>query len=599
MLGTAEQSGVAGAAWRAALGTAAFALALGAPLVVVAATADHLEHPLVAAVLRAAWIGLYAAVGLWFARTRSHWRLGVTMTTCAAITAVASTDVLSGSAAYTVSRIAALALIPVLMLMLIAIPEARAVRARASGWILLSIPVALALGTGYLMVAAEAPWGQAASECAGPCAGSGIQVGDLPGLAHALAAAVAVTLLAALGVTVVALVGEIRRASAITGRVLRSVGWLLAIWGAPLAVGLVAIAVDPQPGTLGPYLVTVSIIRAALPLALLGVVLGRAARPARIRDELTTRLARVDDPATVERVISDVLGDPSLRLAFRDGRGWIDVDGRLLAADALGSDRGWAFLDDEQRAALVFDPALEAQETRMHAVAGLGAAALERARSEAELRATRRRLVQVAEQERKRIERNLHDGAQQRLIGMAVRVAIARETLASRPELALPLLREFGVDVQLALDELRELAHGLYPPVLADHGLTEALRSLARQAPVPVETAIATVGRVDALTEAAVYFCCSEALQNAVKHAGPEAVIALRLVEEDGALEFEVRDDGPGFAVGTQEPGTGLMGMRDRVEAVGGTLAIESAPGAGTRVRGRVPPDAGTPEAMG
>ena len=221
--------------------------------------------------------------------------------------------------------------------------------------------------------------------------------------------------------------------------------------------------------------------------------------------------------------------------------------------------------------------------------------------TEAELRATRRRLVHVAEQERKRIERNLHDGAQQRLIGMAVRVAIARETLASRPELALPLLREFGVDVQLALDELRELAHGLYPPVLADHGLTEALRSLARQAPVPVETAIATVGRVDALTEAAVYFCCAEALQNAVKHAGPEAEIALRLrQEDDGALAFEVSDDGPGFAVDAPgRPGTGLMGMRDRVEAVGGTLTVESAPGAGTRVRGRVPPDAGTPDAMG
>ena len=273
---------------------------------------------------------------------------------------------------------------------------------------------------------------------------------------------------------------------------LRSVGWLLAIWGAPVAVGLVAIAVDPQPGGLSPYLVTTSVIRAALPLALLGVVLGRAARTARIRDELTTRLARADDPAEVERVISDVLGDPSLRLAFRDGPGGSTWTAGSSTADAPGSDRGWAFLDDEHRAALVFDPALEAQETRMHAVAGLGAAALERARTEAELRATSAAArPRWPSRSGKRIERNLHDGAQQRLISMAVRVAMARETLASRPELALPLLREFGVDVQLALDELRELAHGLYPPVLADHGLAEALRSLARHAPVPVETAIA------------------------------------------------------------------------------------------------------------
>jgi signal transduction histidine kinase len=128
--------------------------------------------------------------------------------------------------------------------------------------------------------------------------------------------------------------------------------------------------------------------------------------------------------------------------------------------------------------------------------------------------------------------------------------------------------------------------------VLADRGLPEALRSLARQSPVPVETGVAEVGRLDALTEAAVYFCCAEALQNAAKHAGPDARVALRLRADDGALLFEVSDDGPGFDTGGRGRGTGLAGMEDRIGAVGGTLAIRSAPGAGTRVRGRIPRDA-------
>jgi len=577
------------AAWRAAVAMAAFALALGVPLVVAAVAAGNLRYPALAVVLRAAWICLYAAVGLWFARMPGQRRLGVMLTVCAALSAVAGTDALAGQAAYTVSRTVALALPAALVLMLIAIPEARPLRARASRLVGASIPVALALGTAYLMVAAEAPWGQAASECAGTCAGSAIQVVDAPVAAHVLAAAVAAAVIAPIAVAVAALVGEAQRASPLAARVLRSVGWLLAVWGAPLAVGMVAIAIDPEPGGLSPFLVTTSVIRAVLPLAMLGVVAGRAARTAAIRDRLSARLAHANDPATVERIIADVVGDPSLRLAFRNGAGWIDVEGRPIDVDRPGGDRGRAFLGEERVAALVFDAALGSQERRMNAVAALGAAALERARTEAELRAARLRLVDVADQERRRIGRDLHDGAQQRLIGMALRVAIARETLEAHPELAVPLLQEFGADLQTALDELRDLAHGVYPPVLADHGLAEALRALARRSPVPVETTVAAVGRLDPLTESAVYFCCSEALQNAAKHAGPAARIELGLRREGDAVEFEVHDDGPGFDTDAPRSGAGLTGMRDRIEGVGGTLTIASTPGGGTRVRGRVP----------
>ncbi len=576
-------------AWYVALGTAGFAVALGTPLVVAAATGDHLRYPVAAAVLRACWIGLYAVVGLALARGEGQRRLGLMMTSCAALGAIASTDVLPGAGAYTVSRTATLAVVPLLALMLISVPEARAARLRAWGVLVISIPVVLGLGVAFLTVAAEAPWGQAASDCAGTCAGSAVQVADAPGVAHVLVVAVALALVAPLAVVAREVVRAARTESPVAGRSLRWVAWLLVIWVAPLAVGLVVISVDPEPGRLSPYLVTTSVIRAVLPIAILGVIVGRLARTATMRDELTLRLAHAEDPAEVEHVITDVLGDPSLRLAFRDGTEWIDVHGRPIDV-AADDDRGWIPLDDPYGATLVVDRALQAQPERMHVIAGLGAAALERARTVAELRAIRRRLVQVADEERHRIERNLHDGAQQRLIGMAIRVEMARETLASHPEMAPAILRDFGTDVQQVLDELRELAHGLHPPVLVDHGLPDALRSMARHAPVPVEVSAAPVGRLDPLAESAVYFCCAEALQNAVKHGGPRPRICIGLDRDgDDAVMFEVTDDGSGFAVGPLRPGTGLMGMRDRVEGVDGTLTIESAPGDGTRVAGRVP----------
>src|SRR5690606_35751871 len=136
-----------------------------------------------------------------------------------------------------------------------------------------------------------------------------------------------------------------------------------------------------------------------------------------------------------------------------------------------------------------------------------------------------------------------------------------------------------GVDVQQALDELRELAHGLHPPVLVDHGIADALRAAARHAPTAVDLRLDEVGRLDANQEAAVYFCCAEALQNASKHGGADPRTVVRLWREDDLVAFEVSDEGPGFVVGTLRPGTGLMGMRDRLEAVGGTLALDSAPG--------------------
>jgi signal transduction histidine kinase len=579
--------------WQAALVVAAIAVVLGGPLVIAALVGDQLRYPGTAAALRACWIGLYAGVGLYFARTRPEWRLGLLMTTVGAVSAVASVDALSGSGPYTLSRIAMLALVPLCALMLVAFAPGSSDRGIESALLVASLPVLLAIGTAYLMVSPSAPWSQAVSQCRGTCADSAIQVADAPGVARGLLVALAVAGCGVLAAALTLLVRRIRTSTAVARRTLTPVAWLTLVWGVSLCAGLIAVAVDPSRDQMAPYLAATGAIRALLPLGLLGALTWYAARTRAIQVDLMPRLAGARDPAQVQRLISEALRDPSLRLAFRGDSGWVDVDGRPLAEeDVHGDGRAWVDMTMSGAAAgtVTFDPALRTLGERVQAIAALGAVALERARADEERRALQRRLVAVAEGERRRIERTLHDGAQQHLVGMMVRMAVAREVLAAQPEMAQDIMSELGLEVQHALEELRELAHGLYPPVLVDHGLAEALGSAARHCPLPVETDIEGVGRFDPVREAAVYFCCAEALQNAVKHGGPDPRISVALLAEaNGDVVFEVADGGAGFIVAPPRTGSGLMGMHDRIEGVGGTLTIRSAPGRGTVVRGRVP----------
>jgi signal transduction histidine kinase len=205
-----------------------------------------------------------------------------------------------------------------------------------------------------------------------------------------------------------------------------------------------------------------------------------------------------------------------------------------------------------------------------------------------ELRESRRRLVAAQDHERRKLERNIHDGAQQQLVALAVKARLARQFVARDPAKTEEMLGQIEQETQTALDDLRDLARGIYPPLLADKGLGSALDAQARKAPFPVRVDADGVGRLPQDVEAAVYFSCLEALQNVAKYAGAsEATITI--MRAPTVLTFAVADDGRGFDPTTVGSGGGLEGVADRLAAIGGTFDLRTAPGAGTTISGTVP----------
>jgi len=199
---------------------------------------------------------------------------------------------------------------------------------------------------------------------------------------------------------------------------------------------------------------------------------------------------------------------------------------------------------------------------------------------------SRARLVGIADRERRRLEHNLHDGAQLTLTMLAGQLTSAKEQASRRPELAPVLFDEAETHLLVAIDQLRELAHGIHPTILTDLGLGEAIRSLTAGSPVPIELVELPGQRLDPGAEATAYYVVAEALTNAQRHA-MAAAISIRVSETSRALRIEVSDDGVGGA--DESAGSGLQGLRDRVEAVGGTLHVLSVPGRGTRVQADIP----------
>ncbi len=259
----------------------------------------------------------------------------------------------------------------------------------------------------------------------------------------------------------------------------------------------------------------------------------------------------------------------------------------LIVLERPGDDA--PFSDDEDRALVELARQVGLALHNVRLDSALQASLEELQLRNAELVASRARIVAAADESRRQIERNLHDGAQQHLVALAVKVGLISTLMGSDADTAHGLLDELRGDVQATLTELRELAHGIYPPLLRDRGLGEALQAAANRAALPTSVRVADDTRHDSEIEAAVYFCCLEAVQNAGKHAGPDARIDVSVGRDGEALWFSVVDDGAGFEVASGGEGQGFVNMRDRLGALGGTLTVTSAPGAGSTVHGTIP----------
>jgi signal transduction histidine kinase len=333
----------------------------------------------------------------------------------------------------------------------------------------------------------------------------------------------------------------------------------------------------------------------AIPLVLAaGMLWGGAGRGA-VAD-LVVALERTP-PGSVRDALAQALGDPSLELALwlPERMVYVDREGRPLELPAPNSGRAATVLGPAEApvAALVHDAALLERPRLLEAAGAAARLALENERLQAELRAqlvelraSRRRIVSAGDEERRRLERDLHDGAQQRLLGLGLALQLLRNRVGPEANGATQLLSEADAELQAALEELRELAQGIHPAVLTEHGLGPALRTLAARAPLPVEIEKVPDERLPAAVEAAAYFVVSEALANAAKHSHASA-LAVSVACDEGSLVVEVADDGVGGAA--PRTGSGLAGLADRVQALDGRLTIQSEAGSGTCLHAELP----------
>lgn len=345
------------------------------------------------------------------------------------------------------------------------------------------------------------------------------------------------------------------------------------------------------------FLITVALL-STVPFAFLAGLLRSRISTAGAVSELIAALGETKGQEfEIRDALAGALGDDELELLYwlPDRGQYVDGNGRPATLPEQGSGRSWAAVEHESEliAAIVYDDSLSEERQLIKATGSAAALAIRNARLEAELRvnveelrASRARIVQSSDAARRELERNLHDGAQQHLVSMALTLRMARDKIDDDPATAKELLEQASTDLADATTELRELARGIHPAVLTDRGLGAALGALAARSAIPVELGEVPEDRLSPAVESAVYFVVAEALTNVARYSKATHA-AVSFTQRDGVATIEVSDDGVGGA--DINAGTGLRGLQDRVAALDGKLEIESSPGDGTTIRAELP----------
>jgi signal transduction histidine kinase len=367
-------------------------------------------------------------------------------------------------------------------------------------------------------------------------------------------------------------------------------GWTAAAVG---GVSLLAETVGASPGPVDlAFLIAYAIVPFAFKLGLLRSRLARLAVA-----DLVVELGETRAPGRLREALARALHDSSLSLAYwlPDQDRYVDLSGRPVELPGEEGPRVATIVEREGRrvAALVHDSSLREDPELVDAVCAAAGLALENERLQAELRArldelraSRARIVEATDEERKRIERNLHDSTQQRLVAASMALGLAESKLGSDPDAVRRILEETREGLSVALTELRDLSQGIHPGILTERGLGPAINELAYHARVPVDVAVSLEGRLPDPVEAAAYYVVAEALTNVAKYASANGV-SVTVGRRNGRAVVEVADDGVGGADPAR--GSGLRGLADRVEALGGAFAVESPQGFGTLLRAEIP----------
>ena len=446
--------------------------------------------------------------------------------------------------------------------------------------------------TAALVFADKLPRAAAFSDCSDRCPKNAFHLVEAPSGVSSLIAHVwnAGTALALVGVAVV-LLRKTRAADRLRRRAVEPLGYAFA--GTALLYPVYLLVGYDHPGTKPALRAVLAVLQLSIPVALVfGQVRGRMFAATKAGALAATGADGPVTPEVVESMVRDALGDPMLVLAVPgDGpSGFVGVDGTPVTLPEPGSGRAVTPVLRQGRTVAMFvhHDALDADAAIVEGLAATSLMLLENAELVAGLRASRERIVTATENERLRLERDLHDGAQQRLMAIQIKLSLLRDAIGDGDVAS--KLDEIGDDATAAVDELRGLAHGIYPTVLRERGLEAALRALARTTPTQLDVAADGLGRFDPTAEAAIYFCAVEAIQNATKHGGADVSVSVSLRRGEGdAVVFAIEDDGVGFDPARPAGGIGLVSMRDRIEAIGGRLTIGSVPGRGTTIGGSVP----------
>lgn len=561
------------------------------------------SYPLLVALARAIEVSVPIAVGL-YAWRRANERFGALLAAAGATWVITTLAESSDQWLYSVGRAAGWLAELLLVYVILSFPTGRLVARADRALVGVMGAAVLMLFLPRLAFARNFDLPSPYTSCVRDCPANAFFVLQRePAFVDALMRPLGVAVVfAVMTAVVLRLSTRIHHATPLTRRMLLPVLIVAMARAGALGVGFVARDLHARGWSLEVVAWLLALAVPVLAIAFLAGLLQWRLFAERALQRLAEGLGGRPDALRLRRIIAEAFDDASIEIVFPPGRrgdGWTDCEGRPVSLPGSGSGRGVSEVRDGGSivAAIVYDEGLRARPRLVEATVAMAGVVLENQRlaheaaaSLREVSRSRARIAAGAERERRRIERDLHDGAQQRLVALRIELGLAEALVRQDAERGAARLHELVHEVDEALEELRSLAHGVYPPLLADRGLAEALNSVAARSRLPVQLEVVATARYPAEVEGAVYFCVLEALQNVLKHAVDARSAVVRL---DGSLQdelrFSVRDDGAVPLGGTVPAGAGITNMRDRVAAIGGSVEITSAPGAGTVVCGRVP----------